>query len=393
MNVVVFSPHFPENYTKFSVELSKKGAFVLGIADAPYDDLPADLRKALTEYYKVNDMEDYDEVMRAVAFFTHKYGKIDHLDSLNEYWLFTEARLRTDFNIPGIKNDVIDDMKYKSKMKQRFVNAGITVARGQVIADLETAKKFVEEVGFPIIAKPDSGVGAMGTFKIKDETQLVDFFGNLPDVPYIFEEYVEGNIHSFDGLTDHEGNVVFYTGHIYSEGVMEVVNLDKNAYYYSIREIPADLEEAGRKIIREFNLKGRFFHLEFFRQNDGNLIALEVNMRPPGGYTTDMFNYGSDINVYEWWADIVVDGRMDASDKPARDYEKKFHVAYIGRKWRFDYAHDMEEIIAYCGTKLIFHDQMSGVFSPALGNYGFIVRDPDLEEVKKCIQYIHKIKE
>jgi hypothetical protein len=36
---------------------------------------------------------------------------------------------------------------------------------------------------------------------------------------------------------------------------------------------------------------------------------------------------------------------------------------------------------------------MSGVFSPALGNYGFIVRDPDLEEVKKCIEYIHKIKE
>jgi len=58
-------------------------------------------------------------MLRAVAFFTYKYDKIDHLDSLDEHWLFTEAKLRTDFNIPGIHNDTIADMKYKSLMKHR----------------------------------------------------------------------------------------------------------------------------------------------------------------------------------------------------------------------------------------------------------------------------------
>jgi len=57
----------------------------------------------LTEYYKVNDMHSYDELLRALGYFTHHYGKLDRIDSLNEYWLETEAELRTDFNIPGLK--------------------------------------------------------------------------------------------------------------------------------------------------------------------------------------------------------------------------------------------------------------------------------------------------
>ena len=34
-----------------------------------------------------------------MAFFAFKYGRIDWLESNNEYWLEKDARLRTDFNI------------------------------------------------------------------------------------------------------------------------------------------------------------------------------------------------------------------------------------------------------------------------------------------------------
>jgi len=387
MNVIYFSPHFPHNYISFIEELSKKPAVnVIGMADADYDQLPENLKNSLNDYYKVNNMEDYDEVMRGVAYLTHKHGKIDHLDSLNEYWLFTEAKLRTDFNIPGLKNDVIEDMKFKSKMKQRFINAGIEVARGKVIEDLKTAIEFIQEVGYPVVAKPDSGVGAMDTYKISNETHLKNFFQNKPSIPYIFEEFVIGNIESFDGLTDKYGNLVFYTGHVYSSGVMDVVNKDLNVFYYSFREVPSDLEQAGRKILSEFNLIGRFFHFEFFRKPNGKLVALEVNMRPPGGYTTDMFNFGSDINVYEQWANVVTMNTFK------EDYQRKYHVAYVGRKWKFDYKHTQEEIIDFCGDNLVYHREVSGVFSPALGNYGYLVRNPEMEEVKKCIQYIQDVK-
>lgn len=117
MNFIFFSPHFPANSTEFCFYLKEAGAHVLGIGDAEYDLLGDRLKNALTEYYKITDMEDYDQIVRAVGYFTHIYGKIDRFESLNEYWLETEAHIRTDFNIYGTKNDFIDNLKQKSKMK------------------------------------------------------------------------------------------------------------------------------------------------------------------------------------------------------------------------------------------------------------------------------------
>ena len=103
MNFVFVSPHFPPNWYLFCVRLREAGANVLGIGDAPYHDLRPELQQALSEYYRVDDLHSYDQLVRALGYLTHRHGKLDRLDSLNEYWLETEARLRTDFNIPGIK--------------------------------------------------------------------------------------------------------------------------------------------------------------------------------------------------------------------------------------------------------------------------------------------------
>lgn len=129
MNFVYLSPHFPPNYYQFCVHLHNLGADVLGLADEPYELLRPELKWALTEYYRVNDMHNYDELLRALGYFTHRYGKIDRIDSLNEYWLESEAQLRTDFNIDGLKNSDMARIKRKSVMKQTFIKAGVPVAR------------------------------------------------------------------------------------------------------------------------------------------------------------------------------------------------------------------------------------------------------------------------
>lgn len=97
MNFIFISPQFPTNYYHFCAELKNNGVNVLGIGDSAYDSLPYSLKNVLTEYYKVESMENYDQMMRAVAYFTFKYGRIDWLESNNEYWLTQDARLRTDF--------------------------------------------------------------------------------------------------------------------------------------------------------------------------------------------------------------------------------------------------------------------------------------------------------
>jgi hypothetical protein len=385
MNFVYLSPHFPPNYFLFCQHLHSLGVTVLGLADEPYDKLRPELKASLTEYYRVSDMHNYDELLRSLGYFTHRYGKLDRIDSLNEYWLETESRLRTDFNIYGLKTEDMPKIKRKSVMKQVFTKAGVAVARGKVCHNLAEANRLTKEIGFPIVAKPDIGVGAAATYKIHNERELEQFFDQKPVVDYIMEEFVDGIICTFDGLTDRAGNIVFYTSHQYSRGIMETVLYDEIIYYYSLRDIPPDLEEIGRRIVNKFGIHERFFHFEFFRTPDNQLVALEVNIRPPGGMTTDMFNYANDIDIYREWANIIV------FDKFMAQYSRPYHCCYVGRKFNRAYAHTHEQILAVYGASCSHHEMISGVFSTALGDYGYLIRAPELDTVIDIANYIQRL--
>jgi biotin carboxylase len=270
-------------------------------------------------------------------------------------------------------------------MKETFRKAGVEVARGRVVQTIGQARKLIQETGFPVVAKPDIGVGAAKTYKIHTDTELVDFFASKPQADYIMEEFVDGTICSYDGLANDNGDPVFVTGHQYSSGIMETVNNDELIYYYSLRSIPKDLEEAGQKVLSAFNVRGRFFHLEFFRRkSDNKIVALEVNMRPPGGLTTDMFNFANDIDIYAEWANIIVHNQFRAS------YSRPYHCAYISRKSNRQYKHGHDELIGLLGKNLVHYETISGVFSAALGDQGYLVRTPDLDEVHSLARIIQE---
>lgn len=370
MNVVFLSPHFPPHWRRFAMRLRDVGATVLGIADAPYDQLHPELRSALAEYYRVGDMHDEDALIRALGWLTHRRGKIDRLDSLNEYWLETEARLRTDFNISGITAAEIDRVKRKSQMKRVFERAGVRVARGRVCRTPSQARRFAAEVGYPIIAKPDVGVGALRTYRLGDGTDLEAFLEDRPPVDYILEEELAGHIVTFDGLADRSGEVVFSSTLQYSISVLEAVQ-GGDMHYWISREIPPDLDELGRRVARAFDIRERPFHFEFFRLPNGELAALEVNVRPPGGLTTDMFNFANDIDFYRAWAEIVVTGRTDV--RTGRPYA----CLYAGRRSTRHYRLSHEDVLHRFGDLVVLQERVDDVFATALGNQGYILRHPD----------------
>ncbi|HWQ12290.1 MAG TPA: carboxylate--amine ligase [Roseiflexaceae bacterium] len=383
MNIVFLSPNFPPNYEHFCVHLRALGAQVLGVAEQPYDTLSPTLRAALSEYYLVSDLHHYDEVLRALGYFTHRYGRIDRVESLNEHWLETEARLRTDFNVEGFKLAELPGIKRKSEMKRLFAKAGVEVARGAIVRTPAQARAFVAEVGLPVVAKPDVGVGAAKTYKITSEQELEEFL-EKPLVGYLLEEWVQGVIQTFDGLTDRAGNPVFYTSMQYSSGVMEVVNNDDDVYYYTQRDIPPDIERAGRAIIGAFGVRERFFHFEFFRTPEGRLVALEVNMRPPGGLSLDMFNFANDIDLYYEWANVLVHGRFGSS------FDWPYHACYVSRKHSKRYVHSHEQVLERYGRQIVLQQPMASVFRRAMGDHGYIVRSPDLEEVLEIARFIQE---
>ncbi|MGD9250290.1 MAG: ATP-grasp domain-containing protein [Desulfobacterales bacterium] len=383
MNVVFLSPHFPLHYYHFCRQLKAAGAHVLGIADAPHENLTDDLRAALTEYYRVADLADYDALVRACGYFTHRYGKIDRFESLNEYWLGAEARIRDDFNIFGVRGRNIDTIRRKSQMKARFQQAGIPVARGRVVANVDEAQELIAATGYPVVAKPDAGVGAIDTFRLDNDEDLTSFFQNKPDGDYIMEAFVDGRIYSFDGLADRDGNLLFHTAHTFSQGIMETVNQGRHISYHSLRDIPPVLADLGRRCVEAFEVRERFFHIEFFRTAPETYVGLEVNMRPPGGFTTDMFNYACDIDIYRVWAQLVVNGHA------ALDYQRRYHCGYASRKNSIDYVNDHEAVMSKYGHLMVKIAAVPGVFSSALGDIGYIFRTPDEDQVEAIVHFIH----
>ena len=378
-NFIFISPNFPTNYWHFCHELKLNGLNVLGIGDQPYDELSQDLKNSLNEYYKVNSLENYEEVYRAVAFFIFKYGRIDWLESNNEYWLERDAALRTDFHITsGFQTSDMPRIKYKSKMKEYYKNAGITTARYHLVDDEENCLKFIAEVGYPVIVKPDNGVGASDTHKLSDDKQLRDFLAyraaEHPGVPYIMEEFVRAEVNSYDAIIGPNGEPIFEAGNVTPLSLMDIVNNNDNSIYYIVKDLPEDTRAAGRATVKSFGVKSRFIHFEFFRMTEdqesmgkkGQIVALEVNMRPSGGWTPDMINFARSTNVYKIWADMIAFG---GTDLPVGEH---FYCAFCGRRDGKHFVYSHEQIMEKYQPNMRMVERIPDALAGAMGNQMYI---------------------
>lgn len=387
MNVIFISPGFPRNYEYFCAALAENGATVLGIGDEPYDELSGSLKASLTEYYKVGSMENYDEMVRAVGFFTFKYGKIDWLESNNEYWLETDAALRTDFNIvTGQKTSDMEKIKHKSAMKAYYQVAGIPVARYHLVDTLENGLKFVEKVGYPVVVKPDNGVGAAATYKLENEEQLRAFYAGGWATQYIMEEFIEGEICSYDSIINSDGVPLLETGNITPVSIMDLVNEKGDTFFYIVKELAPDVRAAGRACVSAFGVRSRCTHLEFFRLTKdhpalgkkGTIVGLEVNMRPSGGFTPEMINYACSTNFYRDWADMVCFDRLTLPD-----YPKKYFAAHYGRRKEHSYRYSHEEIMSRWGENVMESGTLDPALATAMGDIFYIARFETEEEMNR----------
>ena len=394
-NFVFISPTFPTTYYQFPRAWKELGGNALCIAEDDYDSLPYEMKEAMTDYYQVSSLENYEEVFKAVAWFAHQYGKIDWLESNNEYWLEQDAQLRTDFNITtGDKIEDVMRFKKKSNMKPFYKDAKVPTARYHLTSTLEEGKKFIEEVGYPVIVKPDDGVGANATWKIKNEKELIDFYNKDLPTQYIMEEFIYGVIESYDGIVDQDNQIIFETSHIFPTSIMDIVNQKDELLYYSVKKIPSDLRKKGQAVIHSFNVRGRFFHTEYFRLLEdkeglgkkGDLVGLEVNMRPPGGYTPDMMNFANDIDIYHIYTEMCM--YNTSSYQTSRPY----HCVYAGRRDHYTYKHSVEEINKKYGLNLCMQERMPDILSSAMGNEFYIARFKTEKEMNQFTSYVFQKK-
>ena len=397
MNFVFISPNFPENYSAFVEGLKNVGFNVLGVGDAPYESLNETLKRCLTEYYRCYNMDDFEQQCAAISYFENKYGHIDYIESNNEYWLRKDAALRARFNVTGLRPDYMDNITNKEHMKKFFLEGGAKVARYHMVDNKENCLKFIKKVSYPVFVKPAVGVGAQKTFKIKNESDLDKFFAVKDhNTSYIMEEFITGNLISFDGVCDSNGDVVFCDESHFMVPIDIVLNEQTDDYYYTSAFMDPEFEKIGRAVVKAFGIKKRFFHIEFFQLTvnkrglgkKGDYIGLECNMRPPGGFTPDLINFALSISCYQVWADVMM---FDESHQKM-DYEKFVAVA-ASRRDHLNYVHSFDEVKQVYVNNVCMSGRNPDALADALGNDFFYAKFKTLEEAMKFADFALKKKE
>ena len=392
MNFIFISPNFPKVYSHFVKALKERGVTVLGIGDERYETLNDELKANLTEYCYVADLKNQAWMINTIEYLTRKYGKIDFLESNNEFWMKNDAVYREWFNIQGgYRPKELADYQSKSGMKKYFQEAGVKTARYILVSSLEESLKFVEQVGYPVFAKPDSGVGAADTFKIKNEDDLKHFHEVKPNELYIMEEFLDGSIVSFDGIANSKSEVVVAFKETFPTPIAEVVSNNLDVFYFAESKMPKTYRAMGERIIKAFNVKSRCFHTELFKLNSdkpgfakkGEIVGLEINLRSPGGETPDLLNLVAKTDYYEAYASMIVD------DVAHLDNETNKIAFSINRKFDLPYQHSSEDIMNTYKNNLSRHGYYPQSFRDAMGDeYFLFVFENDKETLKKFLDYV-----
>ena len=382
MNFLFISPNYPESFWMFCRGLKRQNARVLAVVDQPYDSLKPELKAHIDECFVVKSFHDYGEVLKAVGYFTWKYGKIDWIESNNEAWLTLDARLRDDFNVKtGFSLEQITEFQSKSAMKKYYEKAGVPVSRWCLPATLEEAKVFAAEVGYPVVLKPDHGVGASFTYKILDEAQLSDCFSQTRDLHMILEEYIDADVITVDGITDQNGQIRFLGSMEYVGNCMDSVQQHDSIGTYYTFDVSPEYRETAQRVADAFGIRSRFFHGEYFRLRQdkpglghmGMLMGLEVNFRPPGGFAPDLLNYSNDMDIYDLWAQVITGKDTAVSSK------LKFSAGFAGRRNGVPYRYSVNEIEDMFRPELLNTEYLPPAFAAAMGDVTIKARFTSME--------------
>lgn len=270
-------------------------------------------------------------------------------------------------------------------MKKYYAKGGIRTAR-QIKASegLDAAKRFSVDAGYPLFAKPDVGVGAGGAHKLENEAELERFFRETPQVEhYVIEEYVTGDICTYDAIINSKGEPLVESMCVCPPSIADIVNNNLDSTYYVEQHMSENLRFWGRRTVEAFGVKSRFVHLEFFRLNKahrglgevGDFVALEVNMRPGGGYTPDMINYAHNISMFKIWADMIAFDRRTTPD-PHDDY----FCVFAGRRDNQHYVLDHQAMLQKYSYAMMMSPRIAKALSGAMGDQAYIARFRTIEE-------------
>lgn len=333
MNVIFISPNYPEDRWRYVHALRGLGVNVLGIGDAVEEEFPHGLRGCLTDYYRVEDLRDYDAVYRAVAYLTYKHGRADGIESLNDYWATLEASLRRDFNVVGFDVDYAKRVFHKERVNDIMREAGIPLVE-------------CDKEGAPVIPKGSRIIKCCG---------MADRYGHVKGV----------SVYEFSDLP-------------------ERINENKDLLsFFSIAPEECNTEtqdfmETALKAVDAVSVRGGFFNLTFAVGKE--ILLADTSFLPPEEYFADVMACSGSSDVCHMWAADKVGINMDYH---VLSETTVFATRRFDRSYR--YSHDrimskLKPVIRRYGRSYTGVD--------ITGDYFYIFKAENTEKARELIRFI-----
>lgn len=323
-HVVFVAPVLMEATLRFAGAVAAvEDTRVVLLTQDPLRKVPDPLRRLLAGHWRVDDALSADRIVAAVGQIAAASGPVDRLLGTLEQLQVPLAAARARLGIAGLSEEAAENFRDKARMKTVLARHGIGCARHCLVADVEGAKRFAREVGYPLVLKPPAGAGAKATFRVRNEEELARTLASMGPAPgrtalvekaVLVEEFVQGEEHSFDTVTI-AGRPVWHSLSHYRPSPLTVL---ENPWIQWCVLVPREIDEPQYDDIRKeafralaaLGMGTGVSHMEWFRRPDGTIAISEVAARPPGAQFCTLISHAHGIDFYRAWAHLVVKDRF-----------------------------------------------------------------------------------
>ncbi len=322
--VIFAAPIFSETALRYIAALrSLADVRVAVIGHEPADRLPADVRAGLAGHWRVDNVLDADQLMRAARSLAGRNGgRVHRLLGVYEQLQEPLATVREALGIEGMRLEAARNFRDKSRMKAVLRSAGVPCARFALCTSRDQGLRFAAEVGHSVVFKPPAGAGAISTFRVDGEAEVakaLDATPPGPNRPVLLEEHIRGEEHSLETVSI-DGRPVWHSLTHYLPTPLEV--LDNPWIQWCIvlpREIDAphydDIRAEAVRALDALGMVTGLTHMEWFRRPDGTVAISEVAARPPGAQIMTVVSRAHDIDFHGAWARLMVRGAFDPPER------------------------------------------------------------------------------
>ncbi len=358
MNVLMIAPGYPWEMMWFTRGLARVGAQVIGLGDTPAGALPEVAREALAAYIHAPKLWDEEAVVELVR--RHPAaGAIERVECLWEPGMILAARIREALELPGMTVEETLPFRDKERMKQRLDAAGVRTPRHARATSEREVREAAEAIGYPLILKPIAGAGSKDTHRVDEPRQLERVLPLIRHVAEVsVEEFIDGEEYTFDTICAGGEilywNIAWYRPRPLIARTVEWISPQTVTLRDVMRADLAPGREMGLAVLRALGFRTGFTHMEWFLRPNGEAVFGEIGARPPGARSTELMNYGSDIDVFTGWAEAVTMRRL------SQPIERRYNSAVVFKRahgqGRIQRIEGLERLLSRFGEHIVSVD-------------------------------------